>query len=97
MYTWSIRTLDRRLRCFDIYYNGSEVSVEEVKDAVKRELEGPWRLLGYRAMHKKVRQECNLLVTRDAVYNVMYDLDPEGLEARGGIGAKKKRKKGNFL
>ena len=26
----------------------------------------------------------------------MYDLDPEGLEVRGGIGAKKKRKKGNF-
>ena len=26
----------------------------------------------------------------------MYGLDPEGLEARGGIGAKKKRKKGNF-
>ena len=26
----------------------------------------------------------------------MYDLDPEGLEARGGNGAKEKRKKGNF-
>ena len=70
--------------------------MEEVKDAVKKELEGPGRLLGYRAMHKKVRQEYNLHVTRDAVYNVMYDLDPEGLEARGGIGVKKKRKKGNF-
>ena len=30
------------------------------------------------------------------MYNVMYDLDPEGLEACSGIGAKKKRKKGNF-
>ena len=97
MYAWSIRSLDRRLRCFEIYYNNREVSVEEVKDAVKKELEGPGRLLGYRAMHKKVRQEYNLHVTRDAVYNVMYDLDPEGLEARGGIGAKKKRKKGNFF
>ena len=26
----------------------------------------------------------------------MYDVDPEGLKARGGIGAKKKRRKGNF-
>ena len=84
------------MRSFEIYYNNPEVSVEEVKDAVKKELEGPERLLGYRAMHKKVRQEYNLHVTRDAVYNVMYDLDPEGLKARGGIGAKKKRKKGNF-
>ena len=96
MYAWRTRSLDRRLRYFEIYYNNPEVSVEEVKDAVKKELEGSGKLLGYRAMHKKVRQEYNLHVTRDAVYNVMYDLDPEGLEARGGIGAKKKRKKGNF-
>ena len=92
MYAWSIHSLDRRLRCFEIYYNNPEVSVEEVKDAVK-ELEGPGKLLGYRAMHKKVRQEYNLHVTRDAVYNVMYDLDPECLEARGGIGTKKKEEK----
>ena len=96
MYAWSIRSLDRRLRCFEIYYNNPEVSVEEVKDAVKKELEGAGKLLEYRAMLKKVRQEYNLHVTRDAVYNVMYDLDPEGLEARDGIRAKKRRKKGNF-
>ena len=30
--------------------------MEEVKDAVKKDLEGPGKLLGYRAMHKKVRQ-----------------------------------------
>ena len=95
-YAWSVRSLDRRMRYFDIYYNDRRVSVEEVKEAVKKELEGPGKLLGYRAMHKKVRQEHNLLVTRDAVYDVMCDLDPKGLEARGGIGTKKKRKKGNF-
>ena len=26
----------------------------------------------------------------------MYDVDPQGLKARGGVGAKKKRRKGNF-
>ena len=67
--------------------------MEEVKDKVKKELDGPGRRLGYRAMHKKVRQEYSLHVTRDAGYNVMYDLDPEGLEARGGIGAKKRGKR----
>ena len=96
MYPWSICSLDRHFRCFEIYYKNPEVSVEEVKDAVKKQLEGPGRLLGYRAMHKKVRQECNLHVTCDAVYNVMYDLNPEGLEARSGIRVKKKKKKGNF-
>ena len=77
MNAWSIRSLDRRLR----YYNNPKVSVEEVKDAVKEELEGPGRLVRHRrrAMYKKVRHEYNLHVTRYAVYNVMYDLDPEGL------------------
>lgn len=48
-------------------------------------------------MHKKIRQKYDLLVTRDQVYDVMSDLDPDGLAARGGVGAKKaRRKKGNF-
>lgn len=95
-YPWSIRTLERRLRFFEIYYNDRHVSVEDVREAVQNELNGPGKFLGYRAMHKKISQEHNLLVTRDAVHNVMFDLDPAGLQARGGIGAKQKREKGNF-
>ena len=53
-YAWSIRTVDRRLRYFDIYYHDKNVSVDEVKEAVKKELDGPGKLLGYRAMHHKV-------------------------------------------
>ena len=51
-------------------------------DAVGKELNGPGSLLGYRAMHKKVRQQHGLNVTRDQVYDVMTELDPEGLEAK---------------
>ena len=47
-------------------------------------------------MQKKIRQEHDLNVTRDQVYNVMHALDPEGLNNRGGVGAKKARRKGNF-
>ena len=36
-------------------------------------------------MHRKIRQEYDLNVTRDQVYNAMTDLDPEGLEARGDL------------
>ena len=46
------------------------------------ELEGPGKLLGYRAMQKKIRQVHQLDVPRDLVHAVMYDLDPEGLENR---------------
>ena len=95
-YQWSIRTLDRRLRYFEIYYNDSTVPVEDVREAVKKEIKGPGMLLGYRAMHKKIRQEHNLLVPRDAVYDVMADVDPEGLKARGPVGVNKQRNKGNF-
>ena len=95
-YPWSIRSLDRRLRHFKVFYKDETVGVEDVMTAVENELKGPGKLLGYRAMHKKIRQEHDLNVTREQVYNVMYALDPEGLENRGGVGAKKMRRKGNF-
>ena len=55
-YAWSIGTLDRCLRHFEVYYKDGTVSVEDVKEAVNKELEGPGKLLGYRGMHKKIRQ-----------------------------------------
>ena len=80
-YAWSLRTLDRRLRHFDIRYTNTDVTVAVVKSAVRKELDGPGRLLGYRAMHNKIRQEYQLNVPRNLVHAVMFDLDPEGLEA----------------
>lgn len=94
-YAWSIPTLDRRLRHFEVTYTDTDISVDEVKDAVAQELRGPGKLLGYRAMHKKVRQEHGLNVPRDLVHAAMYDLDPEGLENRA-VGAKRKKPKGRF-
>ena len=42
-----------------------------MRDAVAREIRGPGKLLGYRAMHRKVRQEHGLNVPRDLVHAVM--------------------------
>ena len=42
-------------------------SVEEVKDALKLAVNGPGKLLGCRAMQKKLRQEHDLKVPRDLV------------------------------
>ena len=61
-YKWSIPSLDRQVRYLEIYYNDQETSVEDVKRAVNEELSGPGKLLGYRAMHKKIRQEHGLKV-----------------------------------
>ena len=94
-YTWRTATLDRRFRHFDIYYINYDTPVAAVSDAVQKELEGPGKLLGYRAMNQKLRTEHNVQVPRHLVYNVMAELDPEGLEARN-LQRKKKKVKGHF-
>ena len=94
-YAWSFRTLDRRLRAFGIHYTDKRVSLEEVQDAVRKELNGPGKLLGYRAMQNRLRQEHDLLVPRDLVHDVMFDLDEEGLAARCPV-RKKGKPKGHF-
>ena len=40
-YTWSLRTLCRRLSHFDIRYTDSGVSLNEIKEAVGKELDSP--------------------------------------------------------
>lgn len=95
-YNWSLRTLDRRLRFFDIYYTDRTVTVGEARLAVREELNGPGCLLGYRAMQLKLRQKHGLKIPRDRVYDIMYDEDKALLEARRP-GSKKKKKKINFI
>ena len=63
---------------------------------MEKELKGSGKLLGYRAVHEKIPLEHGLNVTRDQVYYMMTELDPQGLEACGNIGAKRQRKEGNF-
>ena len=59
------------------------------------ELDGPGKLLVYRATQKKIRQKYELNVPRHLVYAVMYDLDSEGLETRG-VGAKGRQPRGHL-
>ena len=66
-YAWSLRSLDRRLSYFNIHSNDKSVSVEDVKSAVNKEPMGPGRLLGYRAMHLKIKSIHGLNVPRDPV------------------------------
>ena len=95
-YAWSMRTLVQRLQHYDIHLTDQTVTVEEVRAAVSKELEGPGKLIGYRAMYHKIRQEHNLNAPRNLVHALMYDLDSEGLEARFPMG-KKRREKGHFV
>ena len=87
---WSIATLDRRLRHFEIRYINYATPVEAVSAAVTQELNGPGKLLGYRALNQKLTTVHNVKVSRHLVHNVLAELDPGGLEARS---LKKKEKK----
>lgn len=95
MYAWSGRTLARRLQYFDIKFTDYEVDIEDVKEAVRREMDGPGQLLGYRSMQQKVREIHGLNVPRDVVYAVMKEVSPEGLQARGGVGKAKRHQRTN--
>ena len=95
-YAWSLSSLDRRMRYFNISYINNDVTVGQVREAVAKEIDGPGKLLGYRAMQKKLRQEHELNVPRDLVYAVMQEVDPEGLETRGGVGNGRQKKKGKY-
>ena len=94
-YNWSLATLDRPSSSFGIHYIYYDIPLAVVSDAVQKELEGPGQLLGYTAMNQKLRTEHNVQVPRHLVYNMIAELNPEGLEARS-LQRRKKKPKGQF-
>eukprot|EP00794_Sanderia_malayensis_P013470 gene13470-14861_t len=90
MYAWSLRTLARRLNHFNIRYIERDTTLEAVEEAVHIELNGPGKLLGYRALHKKIRELHQLNVPRDVVYAMMEEVDPAGLRERAVVGKAKR-------
>ena len=79
-YSWSLITLNRRLRFFKIYCHDKNVTEDEVTETIKKECEGRRQLLGYHAMYHKIRQVHGLNFRRDQVYTAMTNVHPEGLE-----------------
>ena len=86
IHAWSLRSLACRMQFFQIKYTDYEVEVEEVKTAVQKELQGPGKLLGYRAMQQKVRDLHRMNVPHGLAYAKTGEADPQGLKARGGVG-----------
>ena len=91
---WSLPTLSRRMRTFGIKYVDYNTNLDDVRNAVRTEVDGPGKLLGYRMMQRKLREQHDLAVPRSLVYNVMTDEYPEGLEARADVGQGGKRTRG---
>ena len=77
-----LRSLCRRLNYFRIKYIDYDVDIQTVDEAVRKELNGPGSLYGYRALHTNLREVDDLKVPRDLVYAMMQEVDPMGLDAR---------------
>ena len=56
-------------------------------------MKGPGKLLGYCALHKKIREIHGLKVPRDLVYAMMAEVDPTGLQERAGVGRRRRARK----
>ena len=95
MYAWSPRTLTRRLQYFGIQFTDYSVDIDDVREAVEEEMNGPGSLLGYRALHQKIREVHGLSVPRNLVYAMMTEMNPQGLEERGGVGKPKRPQRKN--
>ena len=93
-YACSICTLDC-LKAFDLYYIDKNVSISSAKVVICKEMHGPGKLLGYRAMQTKIRQKYGLKIPCDRTYDLMYDTDPDLLENRQP-GLKKKQRTKHF-
>ena len=79
---------------FGVKYVDYGTDLKVVERAVKEETSGPGQLLGYRSMHKKLREHHHLAVPRGLVYDVMTQIDPEEREreSRGKVGQKKRHR-----
>ena len=99
MYAWSLRSLACRMQYFGTFqFTDYDVEVNDVEAVVEKEISGPEKLLGYRAMHKKIREIHSVNVPRDLVYMAMAKVDPCGLEERGGFGkARRTRRDKAFM
>lgn len=92
-YHWSLRTLARRLQYLNISYIDYETPVDRVREIVEEEVSGPGGRLGYRALNLKLRTNHDIKVPRNVVYNVLCEVDPEGLEERRIVKKEKKEKR----
>ena len=78
-YCCSTATSDRRrLRFFDTSYTHYDTSLETVEAAVQKELIGPSKFLGYRALNQKLRMLHEVQVPRNLVHKMLQNEDPEG-------------------
>lgn len=79
----SVRTLKRLLKTLGLKRkNIIESPMNQVVAAILKELEGPGKNIGYRAMHLRLKSKYNLIVKQTTVLKCLWRIDPNGVERR---------------
>lgn len=77
----SLSTLKRRLQTLGLSRRAANVSVDELKEAIQRELSGSGCFVGYRRLWARLRRK-GYFVKRATVMKILRELDPEGVDSR---------------
>ena len=78
----NVRTLKRKLHHYGLRRRNQGHSEHTVREIIKREIECPSSLLGYRGMWNKLRTSNNVTVPRDMVMRILRELDPDASALR---------------
>ena len=73
----NVRTLKRRLRHYGLRRRNHLHWERTVREVIKREIESPLSLLGYRGMWNKLRTTYHVTVPGDMVMKILRELDPD--------------------
>ena len=75
-------TLARGLKEPSTRYANYKTSIDDIKEALKKEINGHTKLLGWRAMIKKLRIEYFIYMLSQLVQIAMCEVNPEGIANR---------------
>ena len=77
----SVRTLKRRLKEQGLKRN-DDLPEELLQSIIRREIQGPASLFGYRRLQQHLRKTFKINIPRDRIMNTLKIVDPEGAEQR---------------
>ena len=72
----SLCTLKRRLKVLGLNKSHATAPAAVIKQIIRREIEGPSMLRGYRSMWNKLRTTYNIIAPRDSVMEILREADP---------------------
>ena len=67
----SLSTLKRRLQSFNLARGRDAIDVDMIREAIRKEMDGPGCLFGYRSMWHSLRMGHRLTAPRDLVQRLM--------------------------